>query len=326
MRARLVIATVCLAAWSGAFARALADDTPSTDAPVTYEDTIRRALQEFDLDHWYEAKVLFERAHALRPNARTLRGLGLACYEAQQYVEAIGYFEQALVHEVQPLTPEMRDDVTRYLRQARQFVSRVELQIQPASAQLAIDARAAAPLPPDGVVLLDPGPHDMRFAADGCETELRRVLADGHVIQLQVTLKSTAITLTPQPPVPAPPVSPIGITSQAHDPPRDANHLGPWLVVGLSAAVTVAGGTLFAVALANKARVAHPDTPARWSDYAGTYETGKVLFPLGATLFGVGLAGLATGLTLRFLPDSKPSAEGAAVVVGPGSVHLTGHL
>src|SRR5437763_10868 len=55
-------------------------------AEQNYDELIRQAVTEFSLGHWTEAKVFFARAHARNPNARTLRGLGLSCYEARSYV------------------------------------------------------------------------------------------------------------------------------------------------------------------------------------------------------------------------------------------------
>src|SRR5262245_37583743 len=99
-----------------------ADEVP---VDARYEETVQRALQEFALEHWAEAKVLFTQAQTLRPNARVLRGLGLVCYELRQYAQAIEYFEAALVNGVQPLTPEMTQDVHTFLARAREFVSRL---------------------------------------------------------------------------------------------------------------------------------------------------------------------------------------------------------
>jgi hypothetical protein len=343
MAAQRLLLSVCtvtlwIAAWSQCTLVAAEDaparqTTPTPTNTASYEETIHQALLEYELDHWAEAKMLFARAHDIKPNARTLRGLGLASYESRQYVEAISYFEQALLHHLNPLTPEMRQDVSRYLGQARQFVSRVELQVEPADAQLALDLGDTMPLPKDGVLLLDPGQHELFFAAPSYTGETRRLFADGRDVRMQVTLKPVAVVVAQPAALPAPTlvaapgsgaVAPSAATRGDVAPP--SNSLAPWFVVGISGVVAIAGGTMYAIALANKSQVTNPDQPARWSDYEDRYETGKVLFPLGATLFGVGLAGVATGLTLHFWPGSKSARDDTALTVGPGFVRIAGAL
>jgi tetratricopeptide (TPR) repeat protein len=111
---------------------------PATQT-ANYEDTIRHAVEEYSLGHWTEARFFFARAHALNPNARTLRGLGLTCYESRNYVEAIGYFKQALLSTEQPLTDKMRADLTQLLSQSEQFVTRVIVTLDPSTAELEVD-------------------------------------------------------------------------------------------------------------------------------------------------------------------------------------------
>src|SRR6185312_15422136 len=53
-----------------------------------YAKTIENAVLEFDSGNWPEARVLFEQAHALRPSARTLRGMGKVSFELKEYVRA----------------------------------------------------------------------------------------------------------------------------------------------------------------------------------------------------------------------------------------------
>ena len=46
-----------------------------------YQDVVREGIHEFTAGNFVEARTLFERAHALKPSARTFRGLGLISYE-----------------------------------------------------------------------------------------------------------------------------------------------------------------------------------------------------------------------------------------------------
>src|SRR5262245_53004297 len=100
---------------------AAAEDDPRNSPE--YKELIRKALQEYQLGNWGEAKVFFSDAHALFPNARTLRGLALTYYAERDYVQASEYFEQALANPVQPLTPELQSGCKEFLAQARRFVA-----------------------------------------------------------------------------------------------------------------------------------------------------------------------------------------------------------
>ncbi|MEY4512912.1 MAG: hypothetical protein RLZZ450_5034 [Pseudomonadota bacterium] len=46
-----------------------------------YRETIAEALIEYEAHNYLEARTLFERAHKLYPNARTLRGLAVVAFE-----------------------------------------------------------------------------------------------------------------------------------------------------------------------------------------------------------------------------------------------------
>src|SRR5262245_12806154 len=57
--------------------------------PDSYEQLITRALTEFDARNFAEARALFLQAHALRPTARTLRGIGVTEFELRNYVDSV---------------------------------------------------------------------------------------------------------------------------------------------------------------------------------------------------------------------------------------------
>ena len=76
--------------------------------PAGYRDTVERAVLEFAAGHFEESRALFARAHALFPNARTLRGLGMAEFELRNYVIAIEHLEAALANQARPLDEDLR--------------------------------------------------------------------------------------------------------------------------------------------------------------------------------------------------------------------------
>ncbi|MEY4575805.1 MAG: hypothetical protein RL701_508, partial [Pseudomonadota bacterium] len=171
------------AAWVGVLlllfmpARGFAQADSAREAPPAYREHIAKALQEFSLGHWSEARVYFAEAHALWPNARTFRGLGMACYEARDYSEAIDFLEQALQNSTQPLTPKLAAESRDILQQAKRFVANVRIDVVPANAVITIDDRALVRRP-DGGTMLNPGEHQLDVSADGFQDLHRSFMAE----------------------------------------------------------------------------------------------------------------------------------------------------
>jgi hypothetical protein len=159
-------------------ASSFAQAAPSRAAQAQYKDLIAKGLQEYQLGHWSEARVFFTDAHTLWPNARTFRGLGMTCYEARSYVEAIGFLEQALVNQTQPLTPKLSEEARNILDQARRFVSELRLELEPSSASVTLDDKPLSSRD-HGPVLLDPGEHQLDVSAAGYRPVHRTVIAQG---------------------------------------------------------------------------------------------------------------------------------------------------
>jgi hypothetical protein len=184
----------CLCLLSAAPLRA-EDAPPGKNAQ--YRELIEKALQEYALGHWPEARVFFSDAHALWPNARTLRGLGMTCYEERSYVEAIGYLEQALESKTQPLTPKLSTEAQGILLQAKRFVTTAYIQVTPSAASVSIDDQPAK-LRANGVVMLNPGEHSLQVSNAGYQTEHRTLHAEaGRELRVQIDLR-TLEELQPQ--------------------------------------------------------------------------------------------------------------------------------
>lgn len=140
-----------------------------------YAETIREALAEFDVGHFEESLALFRVAHALRPSARTLRGLGNCSFELRHYVDAVGYYQASLASTENPLTPEQRAEVEGLLGRARVFVGTYHLVVTPPEATVTVDGRAAT----SRELLLDIGDHSVSVAAPGRETRTVPVTVRG---------------------------------------------------------------------------------------------------------------------------------------------------
>lgn len=306
-----VLLAVGLTLLSGFAVRSSALAEPA--ATASYEDTIRHAVEEYSLGHWTEARFFFARAHALNPNARTLRGLGLTCYESRNYVEAIGYFNQALQSSEQPLTDKMRTDIAQLLQQAQQFVTRVIVTLEPANSEVEVD-HVARELGSDRVVLLDPGEHQLSVSAEGHRAEQRTLNAEGGELHLEFRLRPAdggpALVTRPQPP---PPAAEPG-----------SGNLAPYIVMGAGGAALVAGAVLVGIAASDKHAVEHAKEGATWPELEPRYNRGRTFFPVGFALMGVGLAGVAAGLTWKLWPGEQERAPSARLQLSPSGIELSG--
>lgn len=157
-----------MAAWA---ATASADDDSDE---AEYQQLIADALNEYDRGSWEESAALFQRAHELRPSARTWRGLGLAVFEARQYPESITYLSAALTDTRRPLTPKQREEVQGILTRARMFVGYMKLAVEPPDAQVLVNGREAHPAQ-NGEAITNLGWLDLEVHAEGYEPETRRV-------------------------------------------------------------------------------------------------------------------------------------------------------
>ena len=87
---------LCLLAASAASVSAAASAQP---APSGYRELLAEGVVEFDEGNFDRAGALFAKAHALYPNARTLRGMGLSAFEASQYAIALVHLRAALAEQ-----------------------------------------------------------------------------------------------------------------------------------------------------------------------------------------------------------------------------------
>lgn len=263
---------------------------------------ISLALLEFQSGRFAEARALFERAHAMSPSARTLRGIGIAAFEMRDYPQAWVSLREALDNTTSPLTPEMREDATLLLTRIDVFLSRIELVDLPSEANVLVDGRPAVTR--DALVLVGPGAHTISIEAEGMR---RRTLsleavsgATQRIVVDLVPLPSAEPreAVTPETaPVTTP--APIGRADEAPEAPRSR---APLVLMTGGAAVTVVGITLGSLGLARARDEDRDASNARRLGYAGD------------ALLGVGIATCVTGLVLRLV--SGGDAEPDVVVTG----------
>ncbi len=241
----LLIAGLVLGTASLGFAQAPPASSATAPTPTStptdeaaYRRTIDDAVSEFGAGRFEEARALFKRAHALSPNARTLRGLGMTAFELRAYVQAMRELRAALADNRKALEGEMRAKTEELIDKASKFVGVVRVELEPASTSLLIDGKPPTP-EPDGAFLLDAGTHVIAGTAPEHKASNVRVLVEGDAEQtVRVTLESLKVQQSMIAPIdaeklaaeqraPAEPVPPPVIPPP---PPRQSSSVDTWAV------------------------------------------------------------------------------------------------
>ena len=187
--ARMALALSLAAVTNQAFA-APAPAVPGETAQ--YRALLEEAVSEYDARRYEEARALFRRAHDISPNARTLRGIGMASFELREYVEALRSLEGALVDKRRPLTATQRQQVEALLERTRAFVGRFFVKLTPKETALRIDGAPGA-LENDGSLLLSFGRHSVVAEAAGYLPENREInVIGGERQELTFQLRAAA--------------------------------------------------------------------------------------------------------------------------------------
>jgi hypothetical protein len=161
---------------------------------------LEEAVSEYDAHRYEEARALFRRAHEIAPNARTLRGIGMASFELREYIEALRSLEASLVDQRRALTPTQKTQVEALIDRTRAFVGRFFLKLSPKETLVRVDG-APAVVESDGSVLLSFGRHALTAEAPASISESREINVIGGERQ------ELAFALRPEP---APAVSAKG--------------------------------------------------------------------------------------------------------------------
>lgn len=272
---RIAIATLLLCL----HAATLYAQSPALKSP-DYKKAVAEALQEFAHGNYPEARAAFERAHAVAPNARTLRGMGLSAFESRDYVGAIQLLSSALAHPEQPLTEAQRTEAIEVITRAQGNVATIELELSPSTAALLLDGQPIALQ--DGKLSLNPGEYRLEaHAADHESLALSIEAKPGH------TQKHTLVLQRPGR------ATPLVLEDGATAPARTRS-IGPYVLAG-------SGGLLLLGSAITGALTAGAESDLRDSCKAGrcdesARDSGKrlqvmtnVLLPLGAGLLAGGV-------------------------------------
>jgi hypothetical protein len=153
---------------------------PTRESPDErqYRLLLDQAVAEYDGRQFEEARALFRRAHEISPNARTLRGMGMASFELRDYVEALRSLEGALAEKRRPLTATQRQQVQALAERARVFVGNFHVRLSPRESVLRVDGADAA-LDADDRLQLGFGRHLLTAEAPGRRSEYREITVVG---------------------------------------------------------------------------------------------------------------------------------------------------
>ncbi len=179
---------------------------PATAESAEYRALIDEAVVEYQAQRFLEARALFVRAHALYPNARAQRGIGICAFELREYTQAHRALEAALSIPERPLTDTQREEVTELLARTARFLGFVRVDVPAGTpAEVSLDGAPAEP-GEDGAFVLSIGRHALVVTADGHERLERTVeIVGGESIRL--TPLPAAVIAPTQPAPPDVPVS-----------------------------------------------------------------------------------------------------------------------
>jgi hypothetical protein len=162
------------------------------NVPPGYVEAVNQALSELEANNLPEALTEFQRAHAMYPNARSLRGMGMVEFDMRDYQSSARHLQEALSSSVKPLSAKMRTETETLLSRALRYLGEIRIVTDPANATILVDGSPAQPRS-DGSLLLNVGGHTFEVRAAGRLTETRSLqVGGGDKRQISITLPMVA--------------------------------------------------------------------------------------------------------------------------------------
>lgn len=309
-------------------ARAQAPSPSAADGdepPARYQELVDRALAESAAGRWDEARATFREAHALFPNARTLRGIGVVAFEVRDYVDTVRNLRLALAEPRRALTDEQRREAEGLLQRALSLVARYDTSALPDDATIVVDGQPTK-VDERHELLVSVGEHTVEVHAGSRTAEARLRVRGGEMEPLPVVLEAT----------PAPGstgVTPMLVESDTVPPPESGaprpdprassetsgSRVGPIVTMAGGGALLVAGVVLFLVGQGDISEVENAPPGTEWSSVRAKSDRALVLTGLGLGLIGTGGAiGVAGTVWLVASDDSESggSASSRTVIGG----------
>jgi tetratricopeptide (TPR) repeat protein len=154
-----LVVLVCAARGSAQGAPEAPDEaTTEIGTDSRYAKLVADAVSAFDAGKFEASREMLRQAHAIRPNARTLRGMGLASFEMGSYALALVDLEAALAETRQPMSAEQREEVEKLRSEADALTARYAIEGMPQDAKLTVD-EAPPVWDAAGLLVLEQGTH-----------------------------------------------------------------------------------------------------------------------------------------------------------------------
>jgi tetratricopeptide (TPR) repeat protein len=167
-----------------------------------YEGVLSRALEAHARGEHGTALSFMERAHALEPSARTLRGLGIVTLALGRHLEAIRHLEAALDSNEKALPLDLRKATLDLLEHAFGQVGRYEVRVAPPGDFL-VDGKSPELFGADRLVLL-PGEHTITARAPERAPYEVVLAAPPPPVVVEKVVYRAALNEAPSAPPPAP--------------------------------------------------------------------------------------------------------------------------
>lgn len=219
-----------------ATARALLDD--GDDYLARGERLERRGQRARAFALYEQALGRYRKAYELVPKATIFFAIAGAEAKLQRYLDAIGHY-QRVVAEVTDAG--LREQAQARIRALSARVAILELNVQPAGAEISIDGKPRGPAPIEGPIYLAAGEHTITVTAEGYTPfEERLMLRSGKPVRRDVELSDVNMLVKAPKPVQmgAAPMTPADARPA---PSRAVVIVGAALTVALAAGATTTG-------------------------------------------------------------------------------------
>jgi hypothetical protein len=268
-------------------------------------------LEQLRAQQWSFAEAQFRSSLALVPRASTEYDLAFVLFKQGKLRESSERLQSLL-------RPDHYTDDARYIPAAQALLAEVvaqlsslRLDIDPPNAQLRIDGETIAAAGSPRAIALDPGLHRVELSADGFEAQSLDISTEAHT---QTEREIALARATPAPSLPpsalvAPPAAPA---------PVDAwSQAGPWIVIGLGAALLVGAGVTGIMAANDDATfkqrcpsrsACDPQLKALRGQVVGLGRASDVLLASGVAL-------TVGGVALRLIVDASSRDEQRGVAL-----------
>jgi hypothetical protein len=278
----------------------------------------RRAYVEgtraVDEERWADAVAAFREAYSHGQNPAALFNVGVALRALGRYVEAREAFT-SLLGDHGSIGDDLAARARTMLQEADARIATLVVE-GPVGCELVLDGRETGTTADAArEIAVDAGEHHLRASCEGLEEFVwSREVEAGE----RVSVVIVAAEARPAPDDTAMTAAPADVS--AHGP-----GAAPWVVLAIGAAVAVAGGVLFGVAIADTSTVENVPVGTPFAEVQSAYDRAQLLGWLGPVALGVGGAAAIAGLVWALAGGSKGSA---AVEVDAGllGVQVRGSL